>query len=230
MNQVFSKHLSVGRLRAISFLKVARILVPFGVVMTATDVAAYSGAPIVRIAETFLLSCVYGAYGFFTVRGMIRLAQDESQGFNFGFSVSLIAYLFVVSALAPESLHFTVVTPEKRIDWLVAGGLLLGTAWISTGVLLEREEETLQQAVHFQGAQPTVALILTRAVLLASRYCRNGLLFVFLATLLQLGGMVFEANPWMGEMLHLRSDNAADAAKISEPISHRNGLPKPLPC
>jgi len=111
-----------------------------------------------------------------------------------------IAFVLAMASMIALCLcfPFPIVQPSDRFDWIAACVVLYGTCWVSMGAVMSRHEEASMLALidTERGATPNrIEVATVKALVDASRFCRNGLLFVALGSVVQMGHLVYLAHP-----------------------------------
>ena len=108
-------------------------------------------------------------------------------------------FLALASAVALcLSFPFHIVLVDDQFDWISACVVLYGTCWVAIGAVMSREQEVdmLSLIDAQKGATPNAIEVATvKALVDASRFCRNGLIFVALGAVIQMGHLVYKAHP-----------------------------------
>lgn len=146
-----------------------------------------------------------------------RAAAAAAQHHNIAFFLALASVIALCA-----SFPFPVVQADDQFDWISACVVLYGTCWVAIGAVMSREEEAdMLSLVDVQkGATPNKIEIATvRALVDASRFCRNGLIFVAFGAVIQMGHLVFKAHPELffkveGEQENPAMKRAGTAASI----------------
>ncbi|PZR38297.1 MULTISPECIES: hypothetical protein [Burkholderiaceae] len=111
-----------------------------------------------------------------------------------------IAFVLAMASMVALCLcfPFPIVQPDDKFDWIAACAVLYGTCWVSMGAVMSRDEECSMLALidTQRGATPNrIEVAAVKALVDASRFCRNGLLFVALGSVVQMGHLVYRAHP-----------------------------------
>lgn len=139
-----------------------------------------------------------------------------------------IAFVLAIAAMLALCLCFPfhVVQSDDQFDWIAACVVLYGTCWVSLGAVMSKDEEGKMLALidEAQGAAPNrIEIATVKALVDASRFCRNGLIFVALGSVVQMGHLVYKAHPEAffrtSPALHITSTAGNASATALAPVA-----------
>ena len=132
-----------------------------------------------------------------------------------------IAFLLALASVFALCLSFPfhIVLADDQFDWISACVVLYGTCWVAIGAVMSREQEVdmLSLIDTQKGATPNAIEVATvKALVDASRFCRNGLIFVALGAVIQMGHLVYKAHPELFFKVAVAQADPAMGATITQ--------------